>query len=180
MSNIVSGLRPTTEKGTNPKDEYGVAKVPLGVVPGTAKVFLAMGMGHGAKKYGPYNWRVAGVQGLLYLEACQRHLEALIDGQDFDPDTGIPHAAFVMATIAVYADAWVNNKLIDNRPLAGKTGELIEGLNRRPGEPPLTPEQITAKVKEVIAKGQSPTTPIPVKDAISKVTQPFMFGKDKI
>jgi hypothetical protein len=150
----INGLRPVSESGINPKDEYGAHKVALGVVPATANIFLAMAMGHGAEKYGPYNFRVSKVQGFIYLEACKRHLEALIDGQDFDPSTGIPHGAFVMATMAVYVDAWINGFLIDNRPLPGKGGDLIEALNRVPGEPKHTPEQMQAIIEGIIASNK--------------------------
>ena len=153
----ISGLRPVSETGTNPKDEYGAHKVALGVVPATANIFLAMAMGHGSEKYGPFNFRVSKVQGFIYLEACKRHLEALIDGQDFDPSTGIPHGAFVMATMAVYVDAWVNGFLIDNRPLPGRGGDLIEALNRVPGEPKRTPEQITQIIKDIIDSNKKDT-----------------------
>jgi hypothetical protein len=131
---IVSGLRPTEETGTNPKDQYGLAKVPFSVIPSAALVFLALGMKTGAKKYGPHNWRVAKVQGRIYLEAAFRHLLALMDGEDFDPATGVHHGAFIMATVAIYLDAMVNNGLIDNRVLPGRTGELISLFNESPGE----------------------------------------------
>lgn len=130
---IVNGLRKTKAKGVNPKDQYGFAKVPFGLVPPTADFFLAMGMEEG-KKYGPFNYRVKPVQALIYLEAAKRHLLALIDGQDFDVASGKHHGSFVMACIAIYLDAMVNNKLIDNRPLKGVTGELIELFNKLPGQ----------------------------------------------
>jgi hypothetical protein len=83
-----------------------------------------------------------------------RHLEALIDGQDFDPATGIPHGAFVMATVAVYMDAWVNNKLIDNRPIPGKTGDMIEALNRLPGQAKMSPKAVQVILESIINNKQ--------------------------
>ena len=129
---IVSGLRPTDEVGDNPKDKYGLAKVPFSVIPASSLVFMAQAMKIGAKKYGIHNWRVAKVQGRIYLEAAFRHLLALMDGEDFDPVTGIHHGGFIMATTGIYLDAMVNNGLIDNRVLPGRAGELISVFNDAP------------------------------------------------
>lgn len=134
--NLVVGLRPSTAntQGNNPKDRYGLAKVPFSLIPSTALVFLARGLGHGARKYGPFNWRVEAVQGRVYLEAALRHLELLLDGEDFDRDTGDHHGSFVLSTMAIYLDAMVQGKLIDNRALPGRTGDLVAYFNELPGQ----------------------------------------------
>lgn len=130
------GLRPShaNTQGNNPKDRYGLAKVPFSLIPSTALVFLARGLGHGARKYGPFNWRVEPVQGRVYLEAALRHIQLLLDGEDFDRDTGDHHGAFVLSTMAIYLDAMVQGTLIDNRPLAGRTGDLVAYFNELPGQ----------------------------------------------
>lgn len=63
-----------------------------------------------------------------------RHLLLLLDGEDFDRDTGIHHGAFIMSTIAIYVDAMVQGQLIDNRALAGRTGDLVAFFNELPGQ----------------------------------------------
>lgn len=133
---LISGLRRSRAKteGNNPKDRYGLAKVPFSLIPPTAQVFMALGLKHGARKYGPFNWRVEPVQGRVYLEAAQRHLLLLLDGEDFDRDTGIHHGAFILSTIAIYLDAMVCNTLIDNRSLPGRTGDLVAFFNELPGQ----------------------------------------------
>lgn len=149
----VNGLR-TDSKGTgmNPKDLFGMAKVPLGYWPETATVLGSYGIGFGAIDYGPYNWRVAHVLALVYLEAIDRHLKALKDGEDFDTKRGAPHICFILAGAAIYADAWLHGTLIDNRPVKGETGNLIEALNMKPGEPERTRDQIQALFEELLAK----------------------------
>jgi hypothetical protein len=147
---FINGLRPTTEEGTNPKDQFGVEKVPLALIPGTAQVLQAMCMGDGAEKYGPYNYRVSKVQALIYLEAVLRHVHALIDGEDFDSMTGYPHIGYVMATASIYADAWVNGFLIDNRPVPGMTPELMALYNHIPGQPRKTAEELKAGLLKLI------------------------------
>lgn len=129
--NRIVGLRTTTEQGTNPKDNLGLAKVPLSLIPRSAKVLMAMGLGIGAIKYGEYNWRVSKVRLRVYLEALERHADALLDGEDLDPDTGLPHIAFILATSAIIADATfgTTNGSIDDRPLPGNGGKLIQQYN---------------------------------------------------
>lgn len=145
----ISGLRPTKQRGTNPKEEFGFVKVPLSLVPSSAAVFMAMGMKDGMK-YGAFNWRKIPMQGRTLLEACQRHLNALLDGEDFDFKTGVPHGAFVMATVAIYMDCWAMGTLIDDRALPGPAGDLISLFNDEPGKPPKTPEQLKAAMEEYI------------------------------
>lgn len=132
---LVVGLRKSRAniQGNNPKDRYGLAKVPFSLIPSSASVFMALGLKHGAQKYGPFNWRVEPVQGRVYLEAAKRHLELLLDGEDFDRDTGLHHGAFILSTIAIYLDAMVCGTLIDNRALPGRTGDLVAFFNELPG-----------------------------------------------
>lgn len=136
LPKLIVGLRKSRARttGNNPKDRYGLAKVPFSLIPSTSKVFMAMGLGEGARKYGPFNWRVEPVQGRVYLEAAMRHLELLLDGEDFDRDTGLHHGCFVLSTIAIYLDAMVHGTLIDNRALPGRTGDLVAFFNKTPGQ----------------------------------------------
>lgn len=117
---------------------------------------MAMALANGAKKYGPFNWRVEPVQGRIYLEAAERHLNLLLDGEDFDRDTGIHHGAFVLSTIAIYLDAMVHGTLIDNRPLAGRTGDLVAFFNRTPGQERTRDELRDGFIN--LLKGPRPTT----------------------
>lgn len=133
---LIIGLRPSVAnvKGNNPKDRMGLAKVPFSLIPSSAQVFMAMGLKVGAAKYGPFNWRIEPVQGRVYLEAAQRHLLLLLDGEDFDRDTGYHHGSFVLSTMAIYLDAMVHGTLIDNRAIAGSSGKLVAYFNELPGE----------------------------------------------
>ncbi len=138
----VRGIRPTDEAGVNPKDTYGLAKVPLTLNSPIGQILMAMGKKIGAQKYGEYNYRVAKVQSRVYLEALLRHNQLLLDGEDFDRDTGYPHICFVLACGDIVADAWINGHLIDTRPLPGRAGELVAMLNEQPGDVARTPEDI--------------------------------------
>lgn len=115
-------------KDTNPKDAIGSKKLPMHLIPGTAKAAMALAFLEGALKYGKYNWRVAGVRASIYLDAMQRHLEKFKDGEDCDPETGVPHLGSIMACAAILIDASVFEKLNDDRPPSGPVGEYIDSL----------------------------------------------------
>lgn len=108
----------------NPKQRYGDLKVPLGLVPPAARVYAALGHAEGAEKYGPFNWRETAVEAMTYVHAAQRHLDAWMDGNDLDPDSGKPHLGHVLASINIIIDALECGKLIDNRPVPVPTAEL--------------------------------------------------------
>jgi hypothetical protein len=103
----------------NPKTRFGIAKVPLHLVPPSAKHFLALALADGAVKYGPYNWRDTAISTSVYVAAAQRHLDAFWDGEDNAPDSGVHHIAHAMACMALMLDALTIDKLNDDRPTKG-------------------------------------------------------------
>jgi len=115
---------------TNPKDLEGNKKPPLDLVPPSAIIYMAMAFKEGAAKYGAYNWRNKEVQSMIYHGAALRHLLSSIDGEDIDPESGIPHLACAMASIAVCIDARENGTLLDNRPPKGNAGDLIRKIKK--------------------------------------------------
>ena len=65
-------------------------KVPMWLVPGALSRGCARGLGYGAKKYAPNNWR-RGMKFSEVLSALERHLHDLKDGEFFDQDSGLLH-----------------------------------------------------------------------------------------
>lgn len=110
---------------TNPKDLVGLTKAPLRLVPPALSIFVAKVQELGAAKYGPYNWRGNSVRLTVYIEAALRHLAALLDGQDNDEESGLPHAAHAAACMGIILDAWHNGNLLDDRPLPGPASRLL-------------------------------------------------------
>jgi hypothetical protein len=49
----------------------------------------------GAKKYAPDNWR-KGISYRRLVAAAMRHMLSFMDGEDCDPETGLPHAGHAM------------------------------------------------------------------------------------
>lgn len=133
----------------NPKTAIGAVKVPLHLVPPSAKHFLALALADGAKKYGPYNWRDAAISVSVYKAAMERHIDAFWDGENNAPDSGIHHVAHAMACCALILDALTVGKLNDDRPSSGASpllqeaysaGEKMVRIPLHPQAPPLTPE----------------------------------------
>lgn len=114
--------------GDNPKDRLGMCKPPLHLIPPAAEVLESVVMALGAKKYGAFNWRTSAVRASVYVAAARRHLLAWFDGQDNDPESGMPHLAHARACLGILLDALATGNLVDDRPNAGASAQLIEEL----------------------------------------------------
>lgn len=118
-------LRSYLDSVPNPKDQIGVLKVNLALVPAAAKILMAGALEDGAVKYGPYNWRSHPVQAMIYLAAAERHIEAWKDGEENASDSGKHHLGHAMACLAILVDALESGNLIDDRPKPGPAARLI-------------------------------------------------------
>lgn len=112
----------------NPKTRLGRLKVPLHLIPPSAKIFLAKALEDGGNKYGPYNWRSEKISVSTYYGAMQRHMDAFWDGETNAPDSNVHHLAHVMACCALLLDAMTVDMLVDDRPPPGATPRLLETL----------------------------------------------------
>lgn len=115
-------------KLTNPKQFAGSSKMPLHLWPETATIMGALGLLDGALKYGRGNYRTSGVQATIYTDACKRHINAWLEGEDNDPDSGIPHLGHALACLAILVDAQAAHVLNDDRQVQGGYRELIDKL----------------------------------------------------
>ncbi len=110
----------------NPKQAYGDKKVPLQNIPPVALVYLGMALKEGARKYGAYNWRENDVEVMTYLGATMRHVAAYLDGENIDPESGNPHLAHALASLAILVDAVECGVAIDNRPPKGAAPRVLK------------------------------------------------------
>lgn len=101
---------------SDPKGAEGAKKAPLGLIPPQAEIEAAWAHAEGAKKYGPWNWRKTGVNSMTYASAIKRHLNAWIDREDIDPDSGLSHIAKIIASCNILIDARHHGTLTDDRP----------------------------------------------------------------
>lgn len=57
---------------------------------------------YGADKYALDNWK-KGLPKKEILDSMQRHMAALIDGQDTDEESGLPHIGHIMCNAMFYS-----------------------------------------------------------------------------
>lgn len=120
-----------TLKQTNPKDAVGSDKLPLHLWPETATAMGTLGLLDGMLKYGRNNWRETGVRATIYIDALKRHINAYAEGEDLDPDSGMPHLSHALACLAILVDAKAADKLNDDRNYPGGYRSLVEELTPR-------------------------------------------------
>jgi len=123
----MSGLDPTV-KNPNPKDSIGSSKIPFHLWPETASAVGALGLLDGASKYGRSNYRAAPVRASIYYDAARRHLAKWFEGEDNDPDSGVPHFGHVLACLAILVDAQAAGTLIDDRNVKGGYVDYLAAL----------------------------------------------------
>lgn len=95
------------EKGRKPQR---FELLPWGALGRVAEVYA-----FGAEKYDEHNWR-RGFDWSLSFGAMQRHLAAYWEGEDNDPESGLPHlahAAFHVLGLLTFADECPE---LDDRP----------------------------------------------------------------
>lgn len=104
------------KKPTNPKDSIGSTKPPTSTLPARVIALLGVAMLEGSCKYGRHNYRDAGVRASVYYDAAHRHMEKWYEGQDIDPDSGLPHIIKAMASLLVLQDGILHKNYNDDRP----------------------------------------------------------------
>lgn len=119
-------------KDTNPKDSVGTKKIPYSLIPKNVLGELSLAFLEGSRKYGSYNWRVAGVRASVYLDALERHLGAWLNGEDIDPDSGISHITKATACLVILRDSMLIGNYVDDRPPKIKDG-WVQDLNVKAG-----------------------------------------------
>lgn len=108
--------RVSQTKQSNPKDSVGVKKVPFSTTPSGPIAEIGLAMLEGALKYGRHNYRSIGVRTSVYYDAALRHLTAFWEGQDIDPDSGLPHIVKAAACLVVLRDSQLMGNVVDDRP----------------------------------------------------------------
>lgn len=78
--------------------KFDDGKPRLDLLSSKAKNGLALVLGPGAEKYGDHNWR-EGLEWSRLVAAAYRHLDAFNDGEDLDPDDGLPHIDHAQACL---------------------------------------------------------------------------------
>ena len=115
---------------SNPKDLIGNTKLPLHLWPSTATAMGCVGLLEGECKYGRSNFRQHSVMASIYVDAAKRHLDAWMEGEEVAPDSGVPHLANALASIAILVDCQAHDRLVDDRNYAPNNGyrRLVDRL----------------------------------------------------
>ena len=117
--------------GGNPKDFVGASKSPMSTVSRRVIHELGLAMLEGECKYWRHNYRAARVRVMVYMDALERHVSAFIEGQDIDPESGLPHLIKAMACLAIVRDAQIYGSLIDDRPPAQADPNWLDECNAK-------------------------------------------------
>jgi hypothetical protein len=84
--------------------------VPLSTLKPCADVFE-----YGASKYAAWNWSKGMAWSVPY--ACaMRHLQAWFEGEDIDPESGLPHLGHVMCNLVMLSHFAEHYPELDDRP----------------------------------------------------------------
>lgn len=117
-------------KESNPKDAVGIKKVPFSTLPVRPATEVGLAMLEGALKYGRHNYRAIGVRSSVYFDAALRHLTAWWEGEDIDPDSGLPHIIKAAACLFVLRDSQLIGNIVDDRPPSHVSGWQAELNNQ--------------------------------------------------
>lgn len=97
--------------------KFDGGKPPMSLIDRYAIEQIAMVLAFGAQKYDAHNWR----KGIAYsrlIDAALRHLYAFADGEDLDPESGLPHIAHAGCCIVFLLGMMNAHPELDDRYLA--------------------------------------------------------------
>ncbi len=88
--------------------------------------------GKDGKGYGPYNWRQSDPLSLtMYLDAIERHILRLRDGEDVAPDSLVHHLGHIIADCSIMLDCIAIGNLKDDRPKPGPAAKLLDQFEQK-------------------------------------------------
>lgn len=90
----------------------------------------------GERRYGVANWK-GGIKYSRLIDAARRHLAAIEQGEDIDPDSGLPHASHVTCNM-MFLEYYGRNNMTDwddrhfkKSPIAKCSEDPVTGLQKR-------------------------------------------------
>lgn len=145
MQAVLDARSPTSTvvsvKEGNPKDAVGSLKFGMSNVSAQVIAEMSVGMLEGALKYGRHNYRIKGVRASVYYDAANRHIMAYWEGEDIDPESGLPHIVKAMTSLAVLREGYIMGNVQDDRPprlqtgWIGKLNEMVAALIKKYPDP---------------------------------------------
>ena len=95
-------------------DRFNDGKLPMHLVPPSAIEAMAEVLQFGAKKYAEHNWK-KGAHWSVPYSSMMRHLLAFWEGEDVDPESGLPHLYHVIMNSAMLVEYYDKFKELDDR-----------------------------------------------------------------
>ncbi len=149
QANAVMAKLASTLDGTNMTTggmlRYNSGKLRMSLVPASLGRYTAAVLAYGAIKYSANNWRKGGSWSEIY-ESLQRHIDSFREGEDLDPESGLPHlshAAFNLMVLIEFFDKGLGNDdrfRYDQQP----AGALLPGRVLEFRQPPVQPDPAPA------------------------------------
>lgn len=122
--------------------KHDTGKAPMSLLSTTALRQISEVLAFGAKKYAPDNWR-GGMAWRRLIDASLRHLTAFADGENTDPESGLPHLAHAACCLMFLQEYQAKAMGTDDRfqpavtpPLKPEV-KLVEHKDHRVGDMPL-------------------------------------------
>jgi hypothetical protein len=116
--------------GTGKKFDNG--KAPISLIPSETITGIAQVFAFGANKYGRHNFR-EGLAHSRVLDAALRHILAIVNGEDVDPESNMPHVYHALCSLAMYDWQRLHHPEMDDRykeprPLPVASGGIVEQM----------------------------------------------------
>ena len=82
---------------------YNQGKTQLNLIPPAVIEELGRALTYGAEKYDKNNYR-KGMEWSKVLDSLQRHINSFRSGEDFDPESGLPHLSLAMCNLVFLSE----------------------------------------------------------------------------
>lgn len=95
-------------------DRFNEGKPKWSLVPQSSLIPMVRVLEFGTKKYGDYNW----TKGLSIRETCEslkRHLDAFMEGEDKDNESGLSHIGHIQCNALFLSWMMENRSDLDDR-----------------------------------------------------------------
>lgn len=109
VGDVQSDERGSGARYNHNKTRYDL--IPLSTLKDCADVFS-----YGANKYAEWNW-AKGMKWSVPYACALRHLQAWYEGEDTDPESGLPHLGHVMCNLVMLSHYARHYPEMDDRPV---------------------------------------------------------------
>lgn len=121
-------------RGTGARFNDG--KVPLDLIPLSALIDCARVFDYGRRKYAAWNW-AKGMDWSVPYGCLLRHMAAWFDGEDNDPESGLPHIGHAMCNLVMLATFTRTFREGDDRPIKWMRADSSKALDSVSMEAPV-------------------------------------------